>query len=70
MDIVVCFALFLAAMLFCLVKSFSLAWALAFGLDDDLGLRYDFAFRSACAQGEGGVVLCHDVGYHVAAAHA
>ena len=46
------------------------AWALAFGLDDDLGLRYDFAFRSACAQGEGGVVLCHDVGYHVAAAHA
>ena len=28
MDIVVCFALFLAAMLFCLVKGFSLAWAL------------------------------------------
>ena len=32
MDIVVCFALFLAAMLFCLVKDFSLAWALLFAL--------------------------------------
>ena len=32
MDIVVCFALFLAAMLFCLVKGFSLAWALLFAL--------------------------------------
>ena len=32
MDIVVCFALFLAAMLFCLVKGFSLAWALLIAL--------------------------------------
>ena len=48
MDIVVCFALFLAAMLFCLVKGFSLAWALLFALVlfFALGLRRGYGAKS------------------------
>ena len=46
MDIVVCFALFLAAMLFCLVKGFSLAWALLFALV----LFFALGLRSAVYQ--------------------
>ena len=48
MDIVVCFALFLAAMLFCLVKGFSLAWALLFALVlfFALGLRRGYGAKA------------------------
>ena len=48
MDIVVCFALFLAAMLFCLVKGFSLAWALLFALVlfFALGLRSGYGAKA------------------------
>ena len=48
MDIVVCFALFLAAMLFCLVKDFSLAWALLFALVlfFALGLRRGYGAKA------------------------
>ena len=48
MDIVVCFALFLAAMLFCLVKDFSLAWALLFALVlfFALGLRCGYGAKA------------------------
>ena len=48
MDIVVCFALFLAAMLLCLVKGFPLAWALAFALllFFGLGLRRGYGARA------------------------
>ena len=48
MDIVVCFALFLAAMLFCLVKGFSLVWALliALILFFGLGLKRGYSAKS------------------------
>lgn len=48
MDIVVSFALFLAAMLFCLVKGFSLAWALLFALVlfFALGLRRGYGAKA------------------------